>query len=437
MAVLHRVVIVGGGFGGLNAAQALRRAPVDLTLIDKRNFHLFQPLLYQVATGGLSPGNIAAPLRSILERQKNCHVVMGDVQGFDTARRAVLLADGEFPYDTLVIAAGAQSSYFGHDEWEHIAPGLKSIEDAIEIRRKVLTAFEAAERSNSELERREWMTFMVVGGGATGVELAGTLAEISRHTLRHEFRRINPAEAQIVLVDAAPQILGAYDPGLAAKGANSLVTMGVSVRTHTKVLAMSERSITLETEGRSETLATRTILWAAGVKGASLGKQIATAFGAELDRAGRVIIQPDLTINHHPNVFVIGDLAHFQQENGKLVPGVAPAAIQQGKYVAKLIATRLKGQKLSPFQYKDLGSLATIGRRSAIAEIGSWKVTGLIAWLMWLFIHLIQLVRFENRLIVLVQWGWNYITFSRSARLITGKTLPLIEGQPRDDSRTG
>jgi NADH dehydrogenase len=416
----HRVVIVGGGFGGLTVARALRRAPVQIKLVDRRNFHLFQPLLYQVATGALSPANIAAPLRSILEWQANCEVLMGEVCGFDVAARKVLLADGELPYDTLVVAAGARHSYFGHDVWEPMAPGLKTIEDATEIRRRVLTAFEAAERESDTARRRQLLTFVIVGGGPTGVELAGALAEISRHTLKYEFRNIDPKEARIILVEAMDQILGAYPAELALKAKASLESLGVTVRTKTKVTHISADHVSLETDGTTEQVPTRTVLWAAGVQASPLAKNLAEATGASLDRAGRISVERDLSLVGHPEIFVLGDMANYAQSNGKPLPGVAPVAIQQGKFVAKRIGCRLTGRPLPEFRYRDLGNLATIGRSAAVADFGWIRCSGLIAWLMWLFIHLMNLVDFRNRVLVFLQWGWNYLTYDRSARLITG-----------------
>ncbi len=422
---LHRIVIVGGGFAGLNAARALRGADVDLTLVDRRNFHLFQPLLYQVATGGLSPGNIAAPLRAILKRQRNCRVLLGDVVDFDLAGRKVILADGHLGYDSLIVAAGARTSYFGQDQWEARAPGLKSIEDALEIRRRVLTAFEQAERETDAARQRALLTFVIVGGGPTGVELAGTLAEIAAHTLRREFRRIHPRDARIVLVDLAPRVLGAFPEDLSHEAESKLRQKGVEVRLGVKVQGVDNGGITLQVGATTELIAAETVLWAAGVQGSPLGTTLARAAGCEPDRAGRVIVQPDLTLPEHPDVFVIGDLAHCPDARegatqGKPLPGVAPVAIQQGTYVARLIVGRLKGRPLPlPFRYFDYGNMATIGRSAAVAQLGGWKFRGLVAWLLWLFVHLMQIVRFENRVLVLWQWAWNYFTFSRSARLIT------------------
>lgn len=416
---IHRVVIVGGGFGGLNAAQSLRGADLDVTLVDRRNFHLFQPLLYQVATGGLSPSNIAVPLRSIVRRQANCRVLMADVIGFDLSNKLVKLADDELPYDSLIVATGSRTGYFGKNEWADRAPGLKSIEDALEIRRRILTTFEAAEQEQDPVRRTAMMTFIVVGGGPTGVELAGTLAEITRHTLRSEFRRCQPSDARILLLDAAPRVLGTFPEDLAADARRKLEGIHVEVRTHTKVVNVDDRSVTLQTGEQTEVIATDTVLWAAGVEASPLGRILAEAAGCETARGGRVAVGPELHLVSHPDVYVIGDLAYAVDAQGRPYPGVAPVAIQQGKFVANSIRAKLKYRSVEPFRYHDYGNMATIGRSAAIAQLGRWKFRGRIAWLLWLFIHLIQIVRFENRLLVLIQWAWNYLTFNRSARLIT------------------
>jgi NADH dehydrogenase len=418
----HRVVIVGGGFGGLNAARALRTAPVDVSLIDVRNFHLFQPLLYQVATGALSPANIAAPLRAILERQRNCSVLLGEVRDFDLQRRVVVV-DGEqpneVPYDTLIVAAGSRHSYFGHPEWESLAPGLKTIEDATEIRQRVLRAFELAERSTSAGERRMLLNFVIVGGGPTGVELAGALAEIAHHSLEHEFRSINPGDAKIRLVEAGDRVLEAYPPELSAKAQKSLEQLGVEVLVSSRVTEVAADHVIMTTKNSQAKWPTKTVIWAAGVQASPLAKRLAEATGAALDRAGRIAVEPDLSIKGHPEILVIGDMANFMHQGGKPLPGVAQVAIQQGRYAAKLIEARLAGKQPPPFHYKDLGSLATIGRRAAVADFGKLRFSGAFAWFLWLVVHLIQLVNFRNRLLVFLQWGWNYITYDRSARLIT------------------
>lgn len=418
----HRVVIVGGGFGGLNAAQALKRAPVEVTLIDRRNFHLFQPLLYQVATGGLSPANIAAPLRWVLRRQRNCRVLLGTATGFDVHRREVVLEEGRVGYDTLIVAAGATHSYFGHEAWAAWAPGLKTIEDATEIRARILTAFEAAERESDPMRRREWLNFVIVGAGPTGLELAGALAEIAAHSLKHDFRAIDPQEARIVLVEAGPRVLTAYPPDLSAKAADSLRSLGVEIRTGTLVTDISPHGVTVRSGEHTEVIPARTVLWAAGVQGSPLAAELAQAVGCALDRAGRILVQPDFSLPGHPEIFVIGDLAHYEQQDGSLLPGVAPAAIQAGRYVARVIIARLQGKPPPVFHYRNLGSLATIGRSRAVADLGRFHFSGFFAWITWLFVHLMQLVSFRNRLLVLLQWAWNYFTYDRSARLITGSS---------------
>lgn len=420
----HRVVIVGGGFGGLFAAKALGRAGVQVTLLDRRNFHLFQPLLYQVATGALSPANIAAPLRAVLKRQKNTLVLLGEVSGFDVERRVVRLTDGEVPYDTLIVASGAHHHYFGHQGWEPLAPGLKTIEDATEVRRRILVAFEAAERQCASAERRKWLTFVIVGAGPTGVELAGALAEIARDTLKGDFRCIDPAEAQIILVEGADRVLPSYPPALSEKASLSLTRLGISVKTGAQVIEVSKDAVTVRAGELCETLITRTVLWAAGVKASHLGAELARATGAEQDRAGRVIVGPDCSLHGHPEIFVIGDLASFSHQAGAALPGVAQVAVQQGRYVASCIYSDLKGvSRGEPFHYRDYGSLATIGRAAAVANFGRLRFGGFFAWLAWLFIHLMNLVGFENRLLVFFQWGWAYFSYNRAARLITGEHL--------------
>src|SRR4051812_7758714 len=414
-----RVVIVGGGFAGLNAARALRRTAVKITLVDRRNFHLFQPLLYQVATGGLSPANIAAPLRAILEWQKNCQVLWGEVNGFDIGRRVVHLDDSEIVYDTLIVAAGARHSYFGHPEWEQFAPGLKSIEDATQIRGRLLTAFEIAERASDLDHRRRLLTFVIVGGGPTGVELAGTMAEIARHTLKHEFRHIDPSDSQIMLVEAGERVLPAYPADLSEKAQRSLERLGVIVRTKTMVTNVAADHVMLKFGGVEERLATSTIVWAAGVEASPLAKKLAEATGAKLDRPGRLIVEPDLSLPGRPEIFVLGDMANYSHQDGKPLPGIAPVAIQQGRFVARLIKARIAGRPLPTFHYRNLGDMATIGRSAAVADLGKLHFSGFIAWMMWLFIHLMNLVGFRNRLLVLVQWGWSYFSYDRAARLIT------------------
>jgi NADH dehydrogenase len=423
---LHHVVIVGGGFGGLYAARKLGRTPVRVTLIDRRNFHLFQPLLYQVATGGLSPANIAAPLRAVLKKYQNIEVLLGDVVDIDPARRLVMMTEGEMEYDSLIVATGARHHYFGHDEWEQYAPGLKTIEDATHIRRRILLAFEEAEREPDPEERKAWLTFVVVGAGPTGVELAGTLGELAHHTLRGNFHHIDPSAARILLLEGADRVLPPYVPKLSAKAAEALARLGVTILTSTVVTEIRPTAVVACQGDQSHCIPTHTILWAAGVEASPLGKVLARATGASLDRAGRVVVQPDLTLPGHPEIFVIGDLANYSHQGGRPLPGVAPVAMQQGRYVAKLINRRLRGESMPPFHYRDYGSMATIGRAAAVADFGWIRISGFIAWLAWLFIHLIKLIQIGNRLLVLIQWAGSYITRNRSARLITGdKPLPV------------
>ncbi|HLY26797.1 MAG TPA: NAD(P)/FAD-dependent oxidoreductase [Aggregatilineales bacterium] len=419
MAHTHNVVVVGGGFGGLYAAKKLAHLPVQLTLLDRRNFHLFQPLLYQVATGALSPANIAAPLRGILRRQANVEVWLADVTGINVERRVVKFVDGEIHYDTLIVATGVSHAYFGHDEWERFAPGLKTVEDATKIRGRVLAAFEAAERESDPKVIEEWLTFVIAGGGPTGVELAGALAEISHHTLSGNFHRIDPARARILLVEGTDRILPTYPPDLSAQAAKSLRNMGVTVMTGSMVTGVGADCVVVQQNAKSSEIFTHTILWAAGVKASPLGQILHDSTGAELDRAGRVIVQPDLTLPGHPEIFVIGDLANYSHLTGKPLPGIAQVAMQQGSYVASVIAARLKGKPLPTFHYIDKGNMATIGRASAVADLGRIKLKGYLGWWAWLFIHLIYLIEFENRALVLLQWAWNYWTRNRSARLIT------------------
>jgi NADH:ubiquinone reductase (H+-translocating) len=425
----HRVVIVGAGFGGLNAAQTLAGAPVSITVIDRKNHHTFQPLLYQVATAGLSPGEIASPIRSILSRHHNVEVLMAEVTGFDLERRVVQTAAEneaqEVPYDSLIVAAGASHAYFGHDEWEALAPGLKTIEDALEIRRRVLLAFELAERRASAGESSDPLNFVVVGAGPTGVELAGTLAEICRHALAHDFRSIDPRRTRIHLIEGGPHVLPAYPEDLSRSALEQLERLGVEVLTSTLVTKI-EPGVIYMGETRMNAAV---ILWAAGVAASPLGKKL----GVPVDRAGRVLVEPDLSIPDHPEVFVIGDLAALKDASGKMLPGVAPVAILEGRYVAKLIRHELhrgpEPMSRPAFHYHDKGSLATIGRAAAVAQFGKIHISGFIAWLAWLFVHILFLIGFRNRLLVFIQWAWSYVTYERGARLITGSTnLPGWSG---------
>jgi NADH:ubiquinone reductase (H+-translocating) len=418
----HRVVIVGAGFGGLYAALSLGRAKIDLTVIDRRNFHLFQPLLYQVATGGLSPGDISSPIRAVLRHQKNARVLLGEVTSIDADRRFVRLADGEeVPYDTLVLATGASHDYFGHDDWRIHAPGLKTIEDATDIRRRIFLAFEAAERESDADTRAALLNFVVVGGGPTGVELAGALGEIAHDTLKHDFRTIDPKSAQILLVEGNDRVLTAYPPKLSVRAEKSLARLGVTVVKSTLVVGVDEFGVTVKDRDRTQRIHTRTVLWAAGVQASPLARSLADGAKMRLERAGQITVEPDLTVPGHPEIIVLGDLAVFRHQTGDPLPGVAPVAMQEGRYAAKLIMARLSGKKIPPFKYFDKGTMATIGRASAVAVIGPVKLWGYPAWLAWLFIHLMYLVEFENRLLVFIQWAWNYLTFNRGARLITGE----------------
>jgi NADH dehydrogenase len=421
----QQVVIVGGGFGGLYAAQALRKAAVAVTLVDRRNFHLFQPLLYQVATGGLSPANIASPLRAVLRRQANARVLLGEVIDFDLAARQVLLRDGaRLGYDSLIVASGARHHYFGHSEWERHAPGLKSIEDATDIRRRILFAFEAAERCTDPDERAAWLTFVIVGGGPTGVEMAGAIGELAHHTLRGNFRSIDPSRARVLLLEATDRILTSYPPDLSAKAVRALTQLGVTVLTGAVVTDVQPERVTIRLKEREEVLRTGAVLWGAGVQASPLGQALARQAGIELDRASRVVVQPDLSLPGHPEVYVIGDLAHYAHQTGRPLPGVAQVAMQQGRYVATLIARRQQGATPTPFRYHDKGAMATIGRNAAVADLGWVRFSGLPAWLAWLFIHVLFLIEYENRLLVLLQWGWSYLTRNRAARLITGVEEP-------------
>ena len=411
------VVVVGAGFGGLRCARRLARYPVHVTLIDRRNHHTFQPLLYQVATAGISPGEIAAPIRWIMRGRQNVEVLLGEVEDFDLSRRLVKLSDEDIPYDYLVVAAGASHAYFGHDDWEPYAPGLKTIEDALEIRRRVLLAFELAERQAVAGEGHVPLNFVVVGGGPTGVELAGTLAEISRQVLANEFHSIDPRNTRIILLEGGPRVLPAYPQDLSRSAEEQLRNLGVEVRTSAMVTRVGPAAVHV---GATEIPSVVT-LWAAGVAASPLGKKL----GAPLDRAGRVLVNPDLSIPLHPEVFVIGDLAALKDENGQMLPGVAPVAMQQGVAAADNIGRDLDRQPRRPFHYVDKGSLATIGRAAAVAQFGRIHISGFIAWLAWLFIHIFFLIGFRNRIIVLIQWAWSYFTYERGARLITGnQSLP-------------
>src|SRR5437660_294309 len=428
----HQVVILGGGFGGLAAAKRLKRAPVEVTLIDKRNFHLFQPLMYQVATGSLSPGEIAAPLRGVLSRQKNTQVLLGEAADVDPEIKGVTLCDGAtFEYDSLIVATGSQTSYYGNDSWREWAPSLKSVEEATAIRHKILYAFERAERSATEEEARAWLTFVIVGAGATGLELSGALAEIARETLRHDFRKIRPQEARILLLEGAPRVLGAYPEDLSAKAEKLLTGLGVEVIKGVMVTDICADGVTFKRGDSTESLAARTVIWAGGVTTTPFGERLAQRAKAETDRNGRIKVRPDLTIPNYPDIFIIGDLAHAVDEKGKPLPGVAQVAMQGGAYAAKTIRARVEGKPpLRPFHYFNKGDMAVIGRAAAVANIFGVHLSGWPAWLIWLFVHLMYIVEFQSRVLVFVQWGFEYLTFSRGARLITGTGEGDRPGRP-------
>ncbi len=416
-----KVVIIGGGFGGLYAAKAFGRLPVDLTVIDRRNYHLFQPLLYQVATGALSPGEIASPIRHILHRQKNTEVLMGEVEDIHAASRQVILRGGDpIPYDILIVAAGSSHHYFGHPEWEKNAPGLKSVEDATEMRGKILVAFERAEKEHDPKARQALLTFVVVGGGATGVELSGALGEIANDTLKYDFRSINPRETRIFLVEGEDRVLPSYPPDLSRHAEQTLCKLNVQARLKTRVTSLDENGVVISREGKDETIPSKTVLWAAGVHASPLGQVLHDRAGAPLDKAGRVIVNPDLSIPDHPEILIVGDLASYTHQTGKPLPGVAQVAMQMGAYSAKLVKARLNNRAIPPFHYFDKGNLAVIGRAAAVAELGKVHLWGWIAWMIWLFVHIAYLIGFDNRLVVMMEWAYSYFTFNRGARLITG-----------------
>jgi NADH dehydrogenase len=427
-----RVVVIGGGFGGLAAAQALKNAPVEVTLIDRRNFHLFQPLLYQVATGWLSPANIASTLRATLKRQRNARVLLAEVIDIDVKARQVLLSDGAVDYDALIVATGSRHHYFGNNDWGKIAPGLKTVEDATEIRRRIFVAFEAAERESDPQTLEALLTFVIVGGGPTGVELAGALGEIANDTLRHDFRNIDPSKARILLIEGSDRILPSYPSALSERAAVFLAKLGVKTDVKAVVTELHPGSVTVKRGESLERIPCRTVIWAAGVQASFLGQVLAKATGVKLDGAGRIVVEPDLTLAGYPEIFVIGDLANYSHQTGKPLPGVAPVAMQQGQYVGRILENRITGKSVASFHYRDRGSMAIIGRASAVAHIGRFQFTGFIAWLMWLFVHLVQLVEFENKILVLVQWGWYYFSRNRAARLITGDALPVLTPQQHD-----
>lgn len=422
MGTKHRVVILGGGFGGLNAAIALKRAPVEVTLIDRRNFHLFQPLLYQVATGSLSPGEISAPLRAVLSRQKNAQVLLGEAADIDLDAKRVILRDGAaYPYDSLIVATGSQTSYYGNDDWRMWAPSLKSIEEATAIRHKILYAFECAERAATVEEARAWLTFVIVGAGATGLELSGALAEIANETLKNDFRQINPREARIILMEGGPRVLSAFPEDLSAKAEKLVSRLGIEVTKNVMVTCIDADGVTYKSGNDSKRLEAKTVLWAGGVTTNAFGRKLGERTKGETDRSGRIKVNPDLTVPGYPDIFIVGDLALSQGEGGKPLPGVAQVAIQGGAYAATTIRARLEGKKdIKPFHYFNKGDMAVIGRAAAVANIFGFHLAGLFAWLTWLFVHLMYIVEFQNRVLVFVQWGFEYLTFSRGARLITG-----------------
>jgi NADH dehydrogenase len=438
MSAKHRVVIVGGGFGGLHAAKSLRNAPVEVTLLDRRNYHLFQPLLYQVSTGGLSPGEIAQPLRSIFAKQKNVRVLMSEVEGFDPKGKAVQTANGAVPYDTLIVAAGAKTSYFGKEAWQDTASGLKNIDDATRLRAKIFNAFEQAEKTNDPALRRAWLTFVIVGGGPTGVELAGALGEIANDTLREDFRSIKPQESRILILDAGPRILAGFSPKLSQAAERQLIELGVRCRTNVRVMDLRADGALVRSSEGEDFIPAKTILWAAGVTSSPLGAALAADLQVPLEKGGRLPVEADCSVPGHPDVFVIGDMAHFVHgpEGSKMerpLPGVCQVAMQMGDYVGDLIQKRLRNEAATkPFSYWDKGNMAVIGRHRAVAQVGRFEFSGYFAWLLWAFIHILYLVNFQNRLLVAIRWGFAYFTFNRGARLITrtSQYRPTLQSFP-------
>src|SRR4051812_36358028 len=424
-----KVVVVGGGFGGLQATQKLARLPVDVTLVDRRNFHLFQPLTYQVATGALSPGEVCYPLRTIFKRRRNVKVLLGEVTGFDLGARCAHVTPGagdagpiSLPYDTPIVAGGSRYSYFGHDEWARVAPEVKSLESALATRARILRAFEAAELETDEERRRAWLTFAVVGAGPTGVEMAGQIAELARDTMRRDFRAINPREGRVLLIEAVDRVLTSFPPSLSHKAERSLARLGVTPLLQRTVVEMDDHTVTVrDPGGATEQIAARTVIWAAGVNASSLAARLAELSGAEVDRAGRVAVEPDLSLPGHPEVLALGDMVRVRNAKGEaeVLPGVAPVAMQQGRYAAKLVRGRLSGDDVGPFHYRDKGNLATIGRASAVADLHTVRLSGFPAWVAWLVIHLYYLIGFQNRLLVLIRWSFSFVSRGRGARLIT------------------
>lgn len=423
----HHVVIVGGGFGGLYAAKALRKSSIKITLVDKRNFHLFQPLLYQVATGELSPGDIASPLRAIFAKSKNINVLASEMIDLDPHTQKIILNDGNIDYDTLILATGVEPNYFGHDDWNINAPGLKTIEDALEIRGRILYALETAEKEKKPSVRKSWLTYVVIGGGATGVELTGAIAELAFRSTVNDFRNFNKKEINIILVEAADRLLSTYHESLSSEAERSLTRFGVNIKKNTMVTAVENDRITITSENGTEDIFTRNVIWTAGIKANSISKIISQKSGAQLDRNGRIIVNKDLSVSEFKNIFVIGDLAHISDDSGKPLPGIAPVAIQEGRYIAKYIQAQLSGENIKPFVYKNKGMLAVVSRNAAIADFGWLKFSGFVAWFLWIFTHILYLIEFDNKFIVMFQWAWNYFTNRRGTRLITGKYAVSIK----------
>jgi NADH:ubiquinone reductase (H+-translocating) len=437
---VHRVVVIGGGFGGLQAATHLARAPVELTLIDRRNFHLFQPLTYQVATGALSPAEVCYPLRAVFKRRGNVRVILGEVHGFDLASREVRVESGvgdpsqvSVGYDTLIVAGGSSYSYFGHDDWRGVAPEVKSLESALAVRARILSAFEAAEMESDAERRRGWLTFVVVGAGPTGVEMAGQIAELARDTMRRDFRAIDPRDGRILLVEIADRVLTTFPESLSRKALRSLEHLGVSPLLGRTVVDIEEEAVTVQSaDGGSERIPARTKIWCAGVTASRLAARLADQADGELDRAGRVAVEPDLTLPGHPEVFAIGDMVSVRGVDGtpEVLPGVAPVAMQQGRYAAKVVRARLNGRSTGPFQYRDKGNLATIGRGRAVADLHLIRLSGLVAWVTWLVVHIWYLIGFQNRLLVILRWAFSFMTRGRGARLITDQPPPGEPSKP-------
>ncbi|MDJ0717823.1 MAG: NAD(P)/FAD-dependent oxidoreductase [Prochloraceae cyanobacterium] len=416
---LHHVVIIGGGFGGLYAAQTLAKSPVKVTLIDKRNFHVFQPLLYQVATGGLSPADISSPIRALVNKNKNIQVLMGEVLDINPEKQTVKLRHKEIAYDSLIVATGVTHQYFGNEDWENHAPGLKTIEDALEIRRRIFIAFEAAEKETTAEKQQDWLTFAIIGAGPAGVELAGALAEVAHGTLKDDFRNIDTAKAKIILFSSRDRVLPTYPDKLSLKAQKSLEGLGVIVKTGARAIDIQKDTLTIRIGDRVEKIAAKTIVWTAGMKASGMSKILAERTGVQIDRSGRIIVAKDFKLPGYDNIFAIGDLAHYAHQDNKPLPGIAPVAMQEGQYVARLITSNIKGETIRPFYYFDSGSLAVIGKHEAVVDLGFIKLSGFLAWCVWMFIHVFYLLEFDNKLIVMIQWAWNYFTFSKGARLIT------------------